>query len=100
MATAANKVPAEPTTLTSEEVRLNLGELINRVRYRNERLRVTRRGKPVMALVPIEDLEFMEKVLDALEDEIDLPVIRQRLREFEETGEGIPWERIKAERGL
>jgi hypothetical protein len=42
----------------------------------------------------------MEKVLDALEDELDLPVIKQRLKDFEETGEGIPWEQIKAERGL
>jgi hypothetical protein len=53
-----------------------------------------------MALVPIEDLEFMEKVLDALEDEIDLPVIKERLRDFEEGGRGIPWDQIKAERGL
>ena len=100
MATGADGKHAEPSTVTSEEVRLNLGELINRVHYRNERVRVTRRGKPVIALVPLEDLEFLEKVLDALEDEIDLPVIMERLREFEETGEGIPWEQIKAQRGL
>ena len=87
-------------TVTSEEVRLNLGELINRVRYGNERVRVTRRGKPVMALVTIEDLELLEKVLDALEDELDLPLIKERLREFEETGESIPWEQVKAELGL
>jgi prevent-host-death family protein len=100
VAARSNRKGSEAVTATSEEVRLGLGELINRVLYRNERVRVTRRGKPVMALVPLEDLEFMEEVLDALEDEIDLPVIKQRLRSFEETGEGIPWERIKAERGL
>lgn len=98
MATRASN--ESTNTVTSEEVRLNLGELINRVRYRSERVRVTRRGKPVMALVPIEDLDFLEKVLDALEDEIDLPIIRERLREFEETGESIPWEQVKAELGL
>jgi prevent-host-death family protein len=100
MAIAANTKHTEPATVTSEEVRLNLGELINRVLYRSERVRVTRRGKPVMALVPLEDLEFMENVLDALEDELDLPIIKQRLKEFEETGEGIPWEQVKAENGL
>ncbi len=88
------------TSVTSEEVRLSLGELINRVHYRNERVKITRRGKPVVALVSIEDLEFLEKVLDALEDEIDLPLIKERLKEFEETGEGVPWKQIKAERGL
>lgn len=100
MATKAGRKHAEPSTVTSEDVRLNLGELINRVHYLNERVRVTRRGKPVIALVPLEDLEFMERVLDALEDELDLPVIKQRLAELEASGEGIPWEQIKAERGL
>ena len=99
MAAVASKKSGQATTVTSEEARLGLGELINRVLYRNERLRVTRRGKPVMALVPIEDLELLEKVLDALEDELDLPVIKERLRNFEQTGESIPWEQIKAERG-
>jgi len=88
------------TTVTSEEVRDGLGELIDRVRYRRERMKVTRRGKPVAALVSVEDLEFLEQVLDALEDERDLPTIRERLRRFEETGEGVPWEKIKAEQGL
>lgn len=100
MATRTRRKQAETTTVTSEEVRLNLGELINRVHYRNERLRVTRRGKPIVALVPLEDLEFLENVLDALEDELDLPVVKKRLQEWEETGEGISWAQIKAERGL
>jgi prevent-host-death family protein len=84
------------TTVTSEEVRDGLGELINRVKYRHERMKVTRRGKPVAALVPVEDLELLEQLLDALEDKHDLPVIRERLQRFEETGEGISWEEIKA----
>jgi prevent-host-death family protein len=100
VAIIAGKKSTGARTVTSEEVRLGLGDLINRVLYRSERVRVTRRGKPVMALVPLEDLEFMEKVLDALEDEIDLPVIKERLRSFEETGEGVPWKQVKAERGL
>ena len=100
MATTGSKEDTGATTVTSEEVRLSLGDLINRVLYRNERVRVTRRGKPVMALVPLEDLEFMERVLDALEDEIDLPLIKERLRSFEETGEAMPWEDVKAELGL
>lgn len=88
------------TTVTSEDVRDGLGDLINRVKYRHERMRVTRRGKPVAALVPVEDLEFLEQVLDAIEDERDIAVVRERLREFMETGEGVPWEKVKADRGL
>ena len=100
MASSARKKTIGAATVTSEEVRLGLGELINRVKYRSERVKVTRRGKPVMALVSLDDLEFMEKVLDGLEDEIDLPVIKRRLRSFEKTGKGIPWKQVKAERGL
>lgn len=88
------------TTVTSEDVRDSLGELINRVKYRHERMRITRRGKPVAALVPVEDLEFLEQILEAIEDERDLPTIKARLRRFEETGEAIPWEKAKAELGL
>lgn len=88
------------TTVTSEEVRDGLGELINRVNYRHERMRVTRRGKPVAALVPLEDLEFLEQVLDALDDERDLPTILERLRRFDETGEAVPWAKVKADLGL
>jgi len=53
-----------------------------------------------MAFVPLEDLELLENVLDVLEDEVDLPVIKERLRDFEKTGEGIPWKQVKTERGL
>jgi prevent-host-death family protein len=87
------------TTVTSEEVRDSLGELINRVKYHQERMKVTRRGKPVMALVPLEDLKFLED-MDAYEDALDLPIVRQRLEEFDRTGIAIPWEQVKAEAGL
>lgn len=64
-------------TVTSEEVRAGLGELINRVAYGGERVMVTRRGKPVVAFVSLEDLEFIEKVLDALEDGLADELIAQ-----------------------
>lgn len=100
MATKASEEHTEPVSVTSEELRLGLGDLINRVKYGNERVRVTRRGKPVMALVSVEDLELLEQVLDAIEEEIDLPIVKERLKRYEETGEAIPWEQVKAERGL
>lgn len=84
-------------TVTSENLRHQLGGLIDRVVAHNERLAVTRRGKRVMALVPIEDLDFMEQILDALEDEMDLPVIKQRIREYERTGDAITLEEFEKE---
>lgn len=50
------------------------------------------------ALIAPEDQEFLQRVQDTLEDEADLQQIRERLHDFDETGEAVPWEQIKAER--
>ena len=83
--------------VTSEEVRDQLGELINRVVYRNERMIVTRRGKDVMALISISDFELLEKIFDILEDQNDRSIIKQRLATYDETGESISLEQFESE---
>jgi len=88
------------TTVTSEQVRDGLGEIINRVQYQHEWVIVTRRGKPVAAFVSLEDLEVLEQVLDALDDAEDLPIVKARLAEYHETGEAIPLEEVAARYGL
>ncbi len=56
---------------------------------------LTRRGKALAAVVPIEDVELLEKI----ENQIDLEDAREALEEAEREGT-IPWEKIKAELGL
>jgi PHD/YefM family antitoxin component YafN of YafNO toxin-antitoxin module len=51
-----------------------------------------RHGKPLAALVPVEDLEFLQE----LEDRLDLAAIRKALKE---PGR-IPWAKIKKDLGL
>lgn len=51
---------------------------------------VHRRNKPVAVVVPIEDLELLER----FEDELDL---RDALEAMKEPGPRIPWEQIKKE---
>jgi prevent-host-death family protein len=60
------------TTIPISEAREHLADLGNRVSLRGERLIVERRGKPLFALVPVEDLELLER----LEEHIDLEAIR------------------------
>jgi prevent-host-death family protein len=48
-------------TVTTLEMRERLGELLDRVRLRQEELVIERKGKPVAALVPIERLEQMQR---------------------------------------
>ncbi|HUT56545.1 MAG TPA: type II toxin-antitoxin system Phd/YefM family antitoxin [Phycisphaerae bacterium] len=59
------------------EARERLADLGNRVALRGERVVVERRGKDLFALVPVEDMELLERI----EDEMDLAAIRRRLKE-------------------
>ncbi|MEV5748921.1 type II toxin-antitoxin system Phd/YefM family antitoxin [Actinoallomurus sp. NPDC052308] len=43
------------------QARADLAELVNRVGYTGERIVLTRHGKPLAALVPVEDLEALER---------------------------------------
>lgn len=44
------------------DARGDFAELVNVVAYKKERVALTRRGKPVAAIVPIEDLRSLEDV--------------------------------------
>jgi prevent-host-death family protein len=90
-----NEMPEHSVTCTQGRERFD--DLLERAVKHKERLVLTRRGKPVAALVPIEDLKFLE----ALEDQLDADEFQRAKDEFERGGEStIPWEKIKAELGL
>src|SRR5438067_13620625 len=65
--------------------------LVARAR-RGERVIVRRRKKPVAAVVPIADVELLERI----EDEIDIREARKALRDPRR----IPFERVMKELGL
>jgi prevent-host-death family protein len=80
------------TKVSTVEARERFSDIINRAAYGKERVVLTRRGKELAAVVPIEDI----KLLEELEDLMDLEAARQALKE-----EGtIPWELVKTELGL
>ncbi|MCA9858081.1 MAG: type II toxin-antitoxin system Phd/YefM family antitoxin [Thermomicrobiales bacterium] len=80
---------------TAAEMRENLAEILNRAAYGQERIVVTRHGKELVAVVPIADLEELER----LEDEIDRQEIERSLQSIREEGT-IPWETVRVESGL
>ena len=73
----------------------NLAEIINRVAFGKERVVLSRRGKQVAAIVPLEDVRLLKK----LEGHFDLEEARAALEEVASEG-AIPWEKIKAKLGL
>ena len=50
------------TSLGTAEIKARLSEIINRVAFGHERLLVLRRGKPVAALVSVDDLRRLEAI--------------------------------------
>lgn len=51
------------------QARAELADLINRVVYGNERVVVTRHGKPLVALVSAADLELLESAESPVEEQ-------------------------------
>ena len=77
--------------VTSSTARNEFADLVNRAAYGGERVIVHRRKKPVAAVVPLADLELLER----LEDRIDLEDVRRRLNE-----PTVPWSKIKKDLDL
>lgn len=60
---------------------------------------LTRRGKPVMALLPWDLYEAIVDTLEIMEDADLMAALRQSIKEASE-GKVIPWEEVQAELGL
>jgi prevent-host-death family protein len=72
-------------------------DLLERAVEHKDRVILTRRGKPVAALVPIEDLNFLE----ALEDQLDAEEFQRAKEELERSGEPtIPLEEVVRKLGI
>jgi prevent-host-death family protein len=59
------------TSIPISDARDHLADLGNEVSIKGERIIIERRGKNLFAMVPIEDLELLER----LEDRLDLDAI-------------------------
>lgn len=70
------------TSLATSTLRKNLADVLNRVKYKGERIVLTRRRKDVAAIVSMEDLAFLQR----LEDFMDIEDARAALAEAEEKG--------------
>jgi prevent-host-death family protein len=77
--------------LTASEARQNFSDILNRAAFGRERVIIHRGKKPVAAIIPIEDYNFLEQ----LEDRIDIREARKRVNE-----PTIPWTKIKKDLGL
>lgn len=81
--------------LTVSKAREMFAETVNRVAYTKERVMVERRGKAVVAMVPVEDVELLQ----ALEDRMDLSDVHAAIAEAKKKG-SKSFSKLKKELGL
>ncbi|MGC8724875.1 MAG: type II toxin-antitoxin system Phd/YefM family antitoxin [Acidobacteriota bacterium] len=61
--------------VTVGKLKTDMADTLNKAAFRGERFLIERRGKPVAALVPLEDL----KILEEAEDRLDAQEATRRL---------------------
>lgn len=85
--------------IESSKARQEFAEVVSRVGYTGERAVITRHGKPIAAIVSVEDEKLLAEI-EALEDAEDRAAIDQYLREGGAGQKLVPWENVKARLGL
>ena len=81
--------------MAASAAREEFAEVLNRVAYGKERIVLHRHGKPLVALIPVEDLQLLERLIAEEEDRIDVEEARRILAD--PTEEGVPLEQVKRE---
>ena len=80
------------------EARQELTSLPERLGEHHNTVTVTRRGKPVLAILPWEEYEALVETLEILSDEGTMAALRRGMKELR-AGKGIPWEQAKRKLG-
>lgn len=81
--------------LSIAEIRRGFADVIERVEGSKERVIITRRNKPVAALVPMDDAALLER----LEDDLDLLEAIEAIKDYESAG-GVSFRRLKTDLAL
>ena len=81
--------------ISAAEARRNLTDIVNRVAYGKERVVLTRHGKRLCAIVPIEDLSFLDKLREAAGRRDIADALAERAG-----GGSVAWGDLKRELGL
>lgn len=83
--------------VTVSAARANFADVVDEARMGRGPVFLTKRGKPVVAVVDVGELQAL---LAAAEDLADLRAVRAARDEVAAGAEPIPWDELKAELGL
>ena len=70
-------------TLSLSEVKAKLSELVDEVESRDERIVITRKGRPAAVLVSQDDLDSWQETLEITSDRGLMTEIRRGIRQIE-----------------
>lgn len=56
-------------TYTIANTRANLADLVNQASYGKERIKISRRNKTIAYIVPVEDIEMLERIENMIDIE-------------------------------
>jgi prevent-host-death family protein len=81
-------IMAKAKKMSATQARAQLAKAVNQAAFGGERIVLERHGKPIAAVVPIEDYQLLEE----LEEKADIEAVRKARKE---KGPLVPWEKIK-----
>jgi prevent-host-death family protein len=83
--------------IATTQARADFSDVLDRAGHKGERILLSRNGKNVAAIVPVEDVDFLEE----LEEKADIAAIRAALAETKRRREKpIPWAKARKMLGL
>ena len=88
----------ETKELTTVDARRELTKLPEMLGAEPATVAVTRRGKPVLAIMTWGDYQAIQETLEILSDDIAVEQLRRSIKEVKE-GKTIPWGKAKARLG-
>ena len=89
------KPPRETEELNMADARRELTRLPEKLAAQRATVTVTRRGKPVLAIITWEDYEAIWETLDILSDEEAVDQLRRSIQEVK-AGKTMAWDEAKA----
>ena len=80
-------------TLSLSEVKARLSQLVDEVEDRDERVVITRKGRPAAVLVSQDDLESLQETLEITSDRAFMAEIRRAVRQVKQ-GKTVTYEEV------
>jgi prevent-host-death family protein len=89
----------ETKELTTVDARRELTRLPEKLGAEPATVAVTRRGKPVLAIMTWEDYQSIQETLEILSDDEAVEQLRRSIKEVKQ-GKTIPWQKARERLGI